>query len=114
MDKYLTNSIIKALIERDISVTITKNGFKVEGFYKSNEITLVPDGKGFIVISRYNEKTDIEDFDDLVYLNFSWWDRSKDKYEGWATPDTKWVADMERLGYIKKETKVITEYYSLK
>lgn len=114
MNKYLENPIIKALVERNITVIITKDGFKVNGFYKSNEITLIPDGRGFIAISRYDEKTDIEDFDDLVYLNFSWWNRSKDRYEGWAIPDIEWVADMERLGYIKKETKVITEYHSLK
>lgn len=115
MNRYLENPIIKALVDRDILIIITKDGFKIEGFYKSNEITLIPSGsRSFIAISRYNEKTDIEDFDDLVHLNFTWWDRSKDRFEGWVTPDSKWVADMERLGYIKKEIKTITEYQIIK
>ena len=115
MDRYLTNPIIKALVDRDISVEITKEGFKIRGFYKSGEILLRPaEGDTFIAVARYNEEDEIGEFDDLVRLNYYWWDRSKDRYEGWTNPEEDWIPDLERLGYIKKEIKTVTKYYSLK
>jgi hypothetical protein len=113
MDKILKNPIIKELLDRCIPITLKKEGFEVEGFYKSNYMLLQPsDNDAFIAMDRYNETTDIDNFDDLVRLNYKWWFKSRDRFEGWKDPDQRWLEDMERLGLI--EEVVITEYRALR
>lgn len=104
MNEFLKNPIICAIVERGIPLKITIDGFVIEGFYKSNEIKLKPmiDLFGFTAISRYNEKIYIKHFDDLVYLNYEWWKRSKNRFDGWKNPDPLWINDMVRLDLIKE------------
>ena len=60
--------------------------------------------------ARYNEKTDIESLDDLVHLNYTWWQNYKDRYEGWQNPEQDWIPLMEKLNLIQKEVKIVTTY----
>jgi hypothetical protein len=113
MNKIFKNPIIKELLDRHIPIIVTSEGFTIEGFYKSNCILLqLSDNDTFIAIDRYGESTDIDNFDDLVRLNYKWWHESKDRFEGWQYPDKKWLEDMERLRLIEKV--IITEYRALR
>jgi hypothetical protein len=98
------DEILKQLLERNIEVKLTKDGYYVEGFYKSSGIILKQVGEEIIATQRYKEEDKIYDFDSLVRLNYCWWERSKDRYDGWKFPDRKWVNDFVRLGLGKIET----------
>lgn len=88
----------------------------VEGFYKSGEITLAPvtiPGKAelFIAHSRYGQDDRIFALEDLVLLNFDWWQKSKDRFEGWAQPDPKWAPLMLTQGLlVAREIPATTVY----
>lgn len=103
------NPVIASLLARQVPVRLRRESLVIEGFYKSGEIYLTPRKEGgFIAVSRYAETHDIESFDDLVHLNYEWWKRSKDRFDGWSNPDKNWAADFERLGLVEK--KVETKY----
>jgi hypothetical protein len=95
------------MVNAGIEPTITKNGLVIDGFYKSGTILLTHDEENFIVKARYNEETTITSFDDLVYLNYGWWQRSKDRSDWWKQPNLTWADEMVRLGLVTK--KVIPE-----
>jgi hypothetical protein len=106
----ITCPIIRACVERGIDVTITKDGYKIDGFYKSGEVTLTTNGDGYYARDRYDKITDIRDFDDLVYLNAHWWDKSKDRLDGWKNPAEPWATEMVRLGLITKHVDTVVSY----
>jgi hypothetical protein len=68
------NPIIQEILEKGIKVCIlynpkTKNNeFIIDGFYKSGSITLSEDEEGILIAqARYDERTRIDCFDDLVF-----------------------------------------------
>lgn len=100
----LNNEIVEHLLYCGVEPKITKDGLVIDGFYKSGEIVLVSDKKDFIAKARYGEETKITNFDDLVHLNYNWWQRSKDRFDGWKNPEEPWASEMVRLGLVKKIT----------
>lgn len=110
------NPIIQQIIEKGIKVTIefnatTKlNEYVISGFYKSDTIRLIeePDIKdSLMAIARYDGKTVISNFDDLVHLNNAWWLSSRNRYEGWETPDPQWLPFLLEKRLVKEEMKTI-------
>jgi hypothetical protein len=109
--------IIVTLVQNEIPVSIVQKeidgekqiGFEVDGFYKSGTVFLLPTSdRTFTAISRYNERTDIAFIEDLVALNYEWWDRSKDRgFDGWKSPDCRWMALLEKGGYVKTEMQKV-------
>jgi hypothetical protein len=90
-------AIIKELIENNIEVILTKEGYKIGGFYKSGTILLLPqEGDVFIAVDRYGEKDDIDDLERLVGLNFSWWIKQHQ-----TNPDPNWLPLLEKFNYVK-------------
>jgi hypothetical protein len=82
--------------------------FRLVGFYKSSGITITENEPGYwLATARYNETTRIECLLDIVGLNYYWWQRSKERSEGWAQPDEKWVPLLLKGDFIKE--KVIPE-----
>ena len=64
--------------------------YEIDGFYKSDTISIEEvDGK-LIATARYNEKTQINEPKDIVKLNHQWWDYSKDRFDGWKYPLPIW------------------------
>lgn len=102
MDKAISNPLILELIDKGFGLSLQKDGFVLEGFYKSGTVRLEPKEDGtFTAHSRYNQQDEISSIDDLVYLNRQWWRYSKDRFEGWKKPEEKWAKEMVRLGILK-------------
>lgn len=90
MEHRLIPSFIQELLEHDIPVSLTKDGFVVEGFYKSGTIEIQCRNEAdWYAVARYQEKTDVEDIQDIVAINHLWWLRGKERYEGWSQPDRR-------------------------
>lgn len=79
-----------------IGVTVNGPGeFSVSGFYKSDLAKIVGDGSLCVVRTRYDEveRCEIEDLPDtMIELNRGWWERSRDRFHGWAKEDPGWVS----------------------
>jgi hypothetical protein len=66
-----------------------------------------------IATSRYGQKDLIHEFRDMAYLNFSWWEKSKNRWDGWNSPDEVWIPILEKFNLIQKITETITTYEKL-
>lgn len=123
--KLKDHPIITELTERSaqlgkhISVELVRHeesvsglAYKVLGFYKSGSVLLIPRASGdLLAISRYDERTELDNFRDLVSLNYDWWERSKDRAPSiWGTPEDCWADWMVEFGYIKRTVRTVVEY----
>ena len=93
------NKMINKVIEESIKIGIPikceyvpNRGFvyEVDGFYKSETVSIEEENNVLIATARYNEKTEINTPKDIVELNYKWWEYSKDRYDGWKYPSEKW------------------------
>lgn len=91
-------------------------GFKVDGFYKSGQVSIfceelesLDDNVSYSVESRYGQVDVIETFKDLVSINYQWWLKSKDRFDGWSTPDANWLPFLVREGFVKETDCVNTK-----
>lgn len=104
--------ILKELLKRNIPIELSiypgtsRFFFKVMGFYKSGSIKLELEDDLLIFTDRYNGRHAITNWEDMVILNFDWWQRSCQRFEGWKQPDKAFVEDFLRLGLIEKITTV--------
>ena len=105
-----TEYTIQEILEKGINVMIEfdpaseKNHYIIRGFYKSDYITLSEDEDGILIAeARYDERTRIDCFDDLVHLNNAWWLSSRYRFEGWEQPDPQWLPFLLEKGLIKEE-----------
>lgn len=117
MSQYKLHPIIQELVDREIPVEITKEGFKVSGFYKSDTVTLeyisfpaFPGNNHFKCHQRYNRVDEIDCFADLVGVNYYWWLESKDSWEDWKIPDPHWQEALLEFDYVKKTVKTVEEW----
>lgn len=110
----MLQQILKDLLARSVPVFLTlRNGeiaYEISGFYKSGLVTLYEEGGSLYVEARYGEVDQVESFDDLVYINYKWWQRSKERYDGWVNPEDSWVEDMVRLGLVQREDRTVITY----
>lgn len=107
--------LIKEILRNNIFITgITLIDdilqYEVNGFYKSGSVSLYETEEGIFVKARYEEVDKIESFEDLVYINYRWWLRSKERFEGWSVPNENWLPHLLKYGYIKETTKTTKEY----
>jgi len=91
----MINKIIEDSIKIGIPIKcefIPNRGFlyEVDGFYKSDSISIEEENGKLIATARYDEKTEIEDPRDIVELNYKWWNYSKDRFDGWREPSENW------------------------
>ena len=101
-------SFIQELLEYDIPVSLTKDSFIVDGFYKSGNVEVHCQGENnWFAKARYNEITDVEDLQDLVALNYRWWQRSHYRSYSWSQPDSRWIKLLIEYEYVT--AKVIPE-----
>jgi hypothetical protein len=94
------NHILNQLTKNNIDYMVTKEGVKIDGFYKSDTILLVlNDETGeFLAIGRYDDKRQIRSFEDLIIYNYDWWLTSEHRYKGWEKPNPKWIDFILKLG----------------
>jgi len=107
---YLKTNLINTLIYT--SVELYKNAtmikpvlaYEVSGFYKSGTIRIYEDEETLYAVARYDELTELDEepFDSLVSLNYSWWQRSKERHDGWKNPDSKWLPYFLEKGLVKE------------
>lgn len=105
------NEFIKNLLDKKIPITgvsivpdLDVIGYDVPGFSKSGHVTLF-ESKGQIYASaRYNETTEINNFDDLISLAWDWYVRYKDR-PPFENPDSIWTPYFIEKGWIKKVMK---------
>lgn len=91
--------------------SVTGISYKIQGFYKSGDAVLVPKAGGRLLAkTRYQTEDDIDDFRELVALNYQWWQRSKDRADGWENPAEPWATWMVEFGMVKINTRVVKEY----
>jgi hypothetical protein len=82
-------------------------GFEVFGFSKSGSVTLYEEDGKIICLARYDERDEIESYDDLAHIAYSWHSRYKDR-DVFSSPPSEWAEDFARLGLMKKKT--VTTY----
>jgi hypothetical protein len=97
---------IEQLLEAGIEVGLTREGFTVDGFYKSGEVRIVPSTVegSWICHQRYNKTDTVENLHDIVGINHHWWLHSKERSEFWEQPDLVWAPLLVKFGYIKEKT----------
>lgn len=98
--KHLANlpPLIQELIENNIEVVLTKKGYKIGGFYKSDTVLLVPSNTegDFVSIDRYGGEDFIHDLSDLAGVNFGWWIKQHQ-----TNPHPDWLPLLEKFKYVK-------------
>lgn len=102
------DTVIETCLNADLPLSLSRHGFnavriEVGGFYKSGHVTLYKDKNGdWIAEDRYGKCTPINDFSDLVDLNFQWWEMSRKRcVHSWTVPDENWKALLVKYGYIQ-------------
>ena len=105
-------SVIKELLSNGIQIELTlKNNqiaYKIYGFYKSDHVTLYEESDGWYAEARYNEVTSVTDIDDLIELNYDWWQLSRERADAWSIPSIGWSDLMIKRSLLK--IKVTTTY----
>ncbi len=105
------NPIIIELLKNGISVSLQYNKhddrveYLVSGFYKSGVITMVEYDNVLKYAARYGANGEIIELSDLIRLNHEWWLASRDRSEGWAQPDPKWLPLLIKAGLVQQVTK---------
>lgn len=89
---------------------LTCLSYRIDGFYKSGGVDLYETSDGIFAEARYNEINQIESIDDLISLNYTWWQRSKERYDGWTNPDSKWINLLLRKGLVTEKVKTVKTY----
>lgn len=85
---------LKFIENRGVEVQkLNETNYEVFGFYKSGSIIVDLDKNE--IVARYNERTKFESSMDLlgelIQLNHVWYERSKDRWQGWSEMDANWV-----------------------
>ena len=106
------HKLIEEILKKGFSLEASYNHendrfeYELDGFYKSGSIVLYENEYGSLTgISRYNEIDIIDCFYDLIAINYRWWRSSKDRYDGWATPNGNWLPFLIAEGFVKEEIK---------
>lgn len=83
--------------------------FSIQGFSKSGTVWIYEENGVIKCLARYGEITEIETYDDLVNVAFSWFVRYRDR-SPFEEPAWEWADDFIRLGYLKKKVQIVTTY----
>lgn len=115
MSKHF-ESLIRQLLEKGFvfsGVCLLDSGeiaYNLNGFYKSGDVLLFEDSTYIYAQARYAEITVLNDgqnpFDALVGLNYEWWQKSKDRYDGWKIPDSRWLPYFLEKGLVQEQINV--------
>lgn len=111
IETLLTHPIVLELIEKGFELRVRKSGVLVDGFYKSGSIELVLNNENELIAkSRYEQEDVIESFEDLVSLNYEWWQKSKNRNDHWLNPTKQWGELMVELGLVKMRVERVVHY----
>ena len=105
--------IIHEAVKRGIPVSLGYNKeseqmfYEVSGFAKSGSVRVGQDGEHILVEARYNDTTEIEDFEDLARIAKCWYDSYKDR--GYCI-DEFWLNVFLEYGWIVRKETVVVSY----
>ena len=88
-------------------------GYALQGFYKSNDVKLFEKDGSIFALARYDELTKLSDeepFYSLINLNYEWWQRSKNRWDGWENPEEKWLKYFLEQGLVKENIQILKTY----
>lgn len=110
LELIINNIPVSLRVESNILV------YEIGGFYKSGTVSIwrkfcALETEEYIAKDRYKEQS-FSTFEDLVYLNASWWESSKDRHDGWEQPDPRWAPLLLKHGYIEEvpAEPIVTKY----
>lgn len=102
------HKLVKTLVDKGLSVNISKEGYSLEGFYKSGSVIFNELNENTLLChQRYDEVEEVSSFDDIVRVNFKWWQRSKAR--GWGNPEEFWLQEFIRLDLVTVKTITVVE-----
>lgn len=107
MEQLIKELLSKGILISGVSLINDELAYEIPGFYKSGTITLFTKDNKIFAEARYNEVTEIHCFENLVRLNHSWWDYSKDRFEGWRTPDSNWLPYLMELDLVTRQEQIV-------
>jgi len=82
--------------------------FRAHGFSKSGVVELYIENDKIIAEARYEEKSEIETFDDLAYIALDWYSRYRTTF-GFEKPDPYWLRVFKEKGWISyNSSEIIT------
>lgn len=102
------NEIVLELIKSGVDVIVQYNNktnkleYILDGFYKSCTVRLYEEMDSLWAQSRYDNVVSIECVEDIVMLNYYWWQKSKDKFNGWENPDYRWLELLKKYDLVKE------------
>jgi hypothetical protein len=109
--ELLTHPVVLECIDRGLILEVTKDYVSIPGFYKSDCVKLYLGlTDDLIAIARYDERTIIKSFKDLVELNYQWWKNSENRSQAWKSPDDRWADFMVEFGLVMKSVLQIIQY----
>ena len=90
------DSLVNELVNMGIPVTISKGeSGKIasfsSGFYKSDgSAWLEQTDSGIVLHTRYGQADKIEGPFDVIEISRDWYERSRDRFDGWSVPNATW------------------------
>lgn len=100
-------AVVGLLAHKGISTSVESHNGALgatfnDGFYKSDGCAslCVIDGHLFLC-ARYDSKTPINGIEDIVRCSMGWYEYSRDRFDGWATPPAHWAALYAELAPVK-------------
>lgn len=104
----LKHPAIVVCMENGIPIHIEDGEIRLLGFYKSDYVKLsMSAALQLEALDRYNEKSIIHSFTDLVYLNYEWWRLTNSRNNGEILPNSYWLASLLKYKYIEQVTKIM-------
>lgn len=107
MEQLIKELLNKGIPISGVSLIDDELAYEIPGFYKSGTITLFTKDDKIFAKARYNELTEIHGFENLVRLNYEWWDYSKDRFEGWKTPDGNWLPYLIEFNLVTRQEQIV-------
>jgi hypothetical protein len=111
------NSLIIEILKKGFTLEMEYNPeqdrieYYLFGFYKSDRIMLYENDHSTLTArSRYDEIDIIDNFYNLVALNYRWWISSRERYDGWKVPDSKWLPFLIEEGFVVEKVDVVKSY----
>ncbi len=107
--ELVSNPIIKLIAESvktiGVNFSIHPDGYAViNGLFKSGEGQLKIEHGSVFLHQRYDRISEINSWDDLIYVYYHWWNSSKNRgYDGWVHPGNGLTDEFKRLGLVKTE-----------
>lgn len=110
-DTPVMTEIYEKLKEHEIEYTFSMEHeeIQVSGFSKSGIATLKEEDGKVLAYTRYERVDELTSFEDLVKLNYEWFDLYRDR-KPFTSPSDGWADVLVQYGYVKRVKETRTYY----